>query len=799
MAGAGTFSARLRRIGALFAVGCAGVPALLAPSLANAAPSATAAPRCASCSTTSCSAVEKASSAGREPRARAGRLLSHASAANTGVPGSDTAVIYSNFPTQDKQHIAQWKKVLEGENYKVTEFLSTDTGAGTATLANFVSGVKAGVFIISSHGTDDGFNGLLVSEFTSQAALNSAWNTDEKNRAYRNGVLKKLNFVDNHRGITVYSLWITQKGVQQLFGDSKERPADQLIFDGSCFSNHLAASFGSTAYFGYTQPVTDAECYHDLGLILGRLDGTLDRATDRDSTSAWDAGGFTNTDTNQLAYHAKPATDSVVLAPDVSRIVYPDGQDYSLPGPAGPFKIVFDAAMDTAVAPYTFLSAKGATISNDEWTSSTELTLFLKQPSCSDVCPVTLTIASRIAVSGGVFHNWLDGNQDPAGGRAGEYPNGDNEDIPFGFASWHQQTAAATNPLCTGLYSVAVGSPTDAWAVGSQAVTSCLPLETLTEHWNGTSWTAVPSYSPASPAEDHLFGVTVAGPKDYWAVGFTQVPPKYGGDALIEHSSGSNWTGEERASGFAAELFSVSAANPNDVWAVGYGEAAEFDNTTPMVMHYDGKSWAIEPEPTAGDDGGQTELLSVDAINSTDIWAAGYTWNASNSKVRVVMLHSTGGAFTNVALGGTTSSTTYTQIDSISAVSSADVWAVGYVDDEVPLIEHYDGTTWTEVSSGLPKGDILNAVTATNVDNAWAVATSYTTEQQVLIHWDGTKWSQVLAPAVKGALVYGLATSKSGYAVGVGAVDEDSGFIEAFTPATGAAPRFSEPRPWHHL
>ena len=131
----------------------------------------------------------------------------------------------------------------------------------------------------------------------------------------------------------------------------------------------------------------------------------------------------------------------------------------------------------------------------------------------------------------------------------------------------------------------------------------------------------------------------------------------------------------------------------------------------------------------------------------------------------------------------------------MSAANPNDVWAVGYVDDEVPLIEHYDGTTWTEVSSGLPKGDILNAVTATSVDNAWAVATSYTTEQQVLIHWDGTKWSRVVAPAVKAALVYGLASSKSGYAVGVGAVDGDSGFIEAFTPATSAAPKFSELRP----
>ena len=440
--------------------------------------------RCESCSGTSCSAATGASAkpsrSGASGTGVSGGLLPRLSADDTGVPGSDTAVIYSNFPNQDTGFIAQWKKILQGENYKVTEYLGANNGPGTATLANFVSAVKAGVLIISTHGADlqqSGFNGLLVSEFTSQAAVDAAWNVDETDPAYQDGVLKKLKFVDNHRGMTVYSIWITEKGIHQLFGDSPQRPDDQLIFNGACWSNNLAAAFGSTAYFGYTKPASDPEVYGDLRRLLGRLDGTLNKGDDRDTERAWTAGGFTHTTVNQLVYHAQPDAKSVALSPDVREVEYPGGQDYSLPGPAGPFKIEFDAAMDTSVEPSSFLSVKGATLTDSAWTSPSELTLDLKSSGCAEVCPVTVTIASKLAVSAGKFHNWLDGDLDPAGGMTGVYPNGDDEQIPFSFASWHEQPAPNPGPSkgCGGLFSVTVGSPSDVWAVGAQGLGSCVP------------------------------------------------------------------------------------------------------------------------------------------------------------------------------------------------------------------------------------------------------------------------------------------------------------------------------------
>ncbi len=774
----------LGKLGAVLAAVGIGVPALLGASLATAGPSgASGLFRCETCSPTSCSPNARYSPRrALEPPAGAKAV---ATPSDTGVPGSDTAVIYSNFPTQDKANISIWKKVLVGENYKVTEDLSATTGQGTATLANFVAAAKAGVFIISTHGADlrqNGFDGLLVSEFPTQAALDAAWNADEKHPTYRNGVLKKLNFVDNHRKVKVYSLWITKKGVQKLFAGSSARPADQLVFDGACWSDHLAAAFGATAYFGYTQPASDAEVYGDLGLLLGRLDGTKDNGLHRDTTGAWDAGGFTNTRNNQLSYHAQPATKSVALSPGVSDIKYPDGQDVALPGDAGPFMVEFNAAMDKGVRPSSFLAVKGATLTSITWSSSAELTLYLKRPGCTDVCPVTLTIDAKKAVSAGIFHNWLDGNLKPAGGQPGVYPNGDNEEIPFSFASWHLQVAPDPSPNCSGLFSVAAASPTDVWAVGAQGLGTCVPWGTLTEHWNGRVWTTVPSASPAG-TNDHLFGVTVAGPKDYWAVGFTQTSGG-AGQALIEHSTGSSWTTAKLYSlGFYAELWAASASGPKDVWAVGYGETRQFAPNVPIVMHYNGSGWT-ETSPVSGNDGGSTELLGVDAVSGKNIWAVGLTVNAANTKIRAIMLHSTGGAFSEAALGGITSSSSYGELDSISAVSPTDIWAVGYArNGPVPLIEHYDGTKWISVPSGLPTGVELLAVTAVNANSAWATGLSFTgSSGQVIIHWDGKKWSRVVAPNTKYSVAFGLASLHTGYAVGVGSVLSSSPFIEAFTP-----------------
>jgi len=87
-------------------------------------------------------------------------------------------------------------------------------------------------------------------------------------------------------------------------------------------------------------------------------------------------------------------------------------------------------------------------------------------------------------------------------------------------SGWSVVPAASPAAVYNGLQSVAATSPGNAWAVGTRLATPRSAFRTLTEHWNGASWTTVASPSPGT-GDDWLFGVTAVPGGGYWAVGTT--------------------------------------------------------------------------------------------------------------------------------------------------------------------------------------------------------------------------------------------------------------------------------------
>ena len=61
-------------------------------------------------------------------------------------------------------------------------------------------------------------------------------------------------------------------------------------------------------------------------------------------------------------------------------------------------------------------------------------------------------------------------------------------------------------------------SPTDAWAVGLTQDQLRVTVRTLTLHWDGVSWSVVPSPNPG-PEYNALDGVAGLAGGDVWAVG----------------------------------------------------------------------------------------------------------------------------------------------------------------------------------------------------------------------------------------------------------------------------------------
>ncbi|MEO5952891.1 MAG: hypothetical protein ABIQ44_10545, partial [Chloroflexia bacterium] len=100
-------------------------------------------------------------------------------------------------------------------------------------------------------------------------------------------------------------------------------------------------------------------------------------------------------------------------------------------------------------------------------------------------------------------------------------------------------------------------------------------------------------------------------------------------------------------------------------------------------------------------------------------------------------------------------------LHSIDAVSASDVWAVGeemLTSTTRPIIEHWDGATWTitpqnEIPGGVQGLTVVSAVAANNV---WAFGPSADSPSAVL-HWDGSAWNTAFGPDVPITLSDGTA------------------------------------------
>ncbi|HET9894800.1 MAG TPA: hypothetical protein VFQ44_07680 [Streptosporangiaceae bacterium] len=310
-------------------------------------------------------------------------------------------------------------------------------------------------------------------------------------------------------------------------------------------------------------------------------------------------------------------------------------------------------------------------------------------------------------------------------------------------SSW---TTSFTEPIG---YFRAVSAPAtnDVWAVGGTKWFG--GSQTLAEHWNGTSWTQVTTPTPGSGV---LNGVAATSASNAWAVGF--VGPGLGTPAsatepLIDHWDGSNWTEQTFADPADGGQFAATAAiSADDAWAVGQtGSVSEGTGQTSMIYHWDGSSWTRVPSPNAA--GSSNMLSGVTAISADDVWAVGQTL-ASDGQDKSLTMHWNGSTWTIVSSPNPTGDT---GLQAVAGASANDVWAVGLTNpthcssggpkcDTIAM--HWDGSAWTVVPAANPAHSYLNALLGIAVINGdshdvWAVGTT-DYESTLFTHWDGTNW-----------------------------------------------------------
>ena len=191
------------------------------------------------------------------------------------------------------------------------------------------------------------------------------------------------------------------------------------------------------------------------------------------------------------------------------------------------------------------------------------------------------------------------------------------------------------------LLAVAAQSARNAWAVGyahSKPGSSARRWVTLTEHWNGTRWTTVPSPDPSSGgcANDRLFGVT-ASRAGTWAVGIACDAPLV---LQLEHG---RWRQlPTPPTGSPARLSSVTATSRTNAWAVGSAAGRT------LILHWNGTTWALATLPSPA---GATSavLAGVSAVSRSVVIAVGQA-NFPHHAIKLVVERWTGTRWELVAV-----------------------------------------------------------------------------------------------------------------------------------------------------
>lgn len=302
-----------------------------------------------------------------------------------------------------------------------------------------------------------------------------------------------------------------------------------------------------------------------------------------------------------------------------------------------------------------------------------------RQPTRQMIAALVAALALLIAASGG------------AGSSAVAAP-------PSGWALVRVPRIAGSVELS----GVTAFGPSDAWAVGY--VADADSIDTLTLHWDGTQWRRVPSPNPSAD-RNWLVDVSGSSPSDVWAVGsyWDQAQQR---QTLAMHWDGTQWNVVKSPDVAGSEnLFNgVSVLSSSEAWAVGSSLDGSFSGRT-LVERWDGTSWSIVPSPSPSEIGVGSNLLSVAAESSTNVWAVG-------------------------------------DVDTGEFVMGT-------------LAEHWDGTSWRAVETPtVPEGALLGEVDVDGSGAAWAVGWRQEGDvlQPLAMRWTGAQWAMVDAPSFEGVL-----------------------------------------------
>lgn len=156
-------------------------------------------------------------------------------------------------------------------------------------------------------------------------------------------------------------------------------------------------------------------------------------------------------------------------------------------------------------------------------------------------------------------------------------------------------------------------------------------------------------------------------------------------------------------------VVAVWGSSNSDIFAVG-SPVSQYSRMG-SILHYDGIRWSAMNPPA----GTSFDLLAVWGSSSSDVFAVGYEG---------LITHYDGASWSRLSSGASA------DLNGVWGSSATDVFAVG----TFGTILHYDGINWTSMNSGTTKN--LRGIWGSSRSDVYAAA-----DGGLILHYDGATWS----------------------------------------------------------
>jgi len=281
----------------------------------------------------------------------------------------------------------------------------------------------------------------------------------------------------------------------------------------------------------------------------------------------------------------------------------------------------------------------------------------------------------------------------------------------------------------------------DVWAVGTSTSSSS---QTLTEHWDGSVWSIVPSPNAPQSTFDSFVAVTALSSRDVWAAGEYDTQADF--NQTLPHGLTEHWDGQQWSVGPPSkhDITAISSAPSfgNNFWLVGHH--TQFFCRLPLgcggdafAYRWNGRAWketAVQ-EPTGGEP--VAGFNGVQALADGAVWAVGYVWRQYGTSDLIERWSSR--VWSVIASGVFP----HAFLTAVSGKSDSDIWVIGNTTEFDAIAGHWNGTAWTRYPLG--KSGAAFAIVEVSANDVWAVGSN---GQTAIEHWDGVRWKIVPSPNV---------------------------------------------------